>query len=117
MFVIDWEMAQIGVTNLDLGQIIAELYQLKLFKDITAGLWIVQGFVEAYGAVSDDFAFRTAIQIGAHLITFGTSVEGWGTPEQVETIARTGRDIIVHAWNKDRDWFRTHDLACLFQSN
>ncbi|KAI1757474.1 kinase-like domain-containing protein [Xylaria castorea] len=116
IFVIDWEMSQIGVPNLDLGQMIAELYELKLYKNITAGLWMAQGFVEGYGAVSDDFAFRTAIQIGTHLVSFGTSVRGWGTPEQVETVACTGRDIIVHAWQKDLEWFRRGDLACLFQS-
>ncbi|KAJ2971824.1 hypothetical protein NUW58_g9309 [Xylaria curta] len=115
VFVIDWEMSQIGVPNLDLGQMVAELYELKLYKNITAGLWIAQGFLEGYGAVSDDFAFRTAIQVGAHLISFGTSVQGWGTPEQVEEVARVGRDVIVHAWQKDREWFRRGDLACLFQ--
>ncbi|KAI1367788.1 kinase-like domain-containing protein [Xylaria arbuscula] len=116
MFVIDWEMSQVGVPNLDMGQMVAELYELKLYKNITAGLWMVQGFAEGYGAVSDDFAYRTAIQVGAHLISFGTSVQGWGTPEQVEMVARTGRDIIVHAWQKDRDWFEGGDLACLFHS-
>ncbi|KAI1354593.1 kinase-like domain-containing protein [Xylaria sp. FL0043] len=116
LFVIDWEMSQLGVPNLDIGQMIAELYELKLYKNITAGLWMVQGFVEGYGEVSDDFAFRTAIQIGTHLISFGTSVQGWGTPEQVEMVARTGRDIIVHAWQKDREWFQEGDLVCLFRS-
>ncbi|KAI3336528.1 kinase-like domain-containing protein [Xylariaceae sp. AK1471] len=114
MFVIDWEMSQIGVPNLDIGQMIAELYEMKLYRNVTAGVWMVQGFVEGYGSVSEDFAFRTAIQVGAHLVCFGTSVQGWGTPEQVEMVARTGRDIIVHAWQKDREWFQRNDLACLF---
>ncbi|KAI8634995.1 kinase-like domain-containing protein [Xylariaceae sp. FL1651] len=116
MFVIDWELSQVGVPNLDVGQMIAELYEMKLYKNITAGLWMVQGFVNGYGAVSEDFAFRTAIQIGAHLVCFGTSVQGWGTPEQVKMVARAGRDLIVHAWQKDRKWFEGGDLACLFQS-
>ncbi|KAI0881882.1 kinase-like domain-containing protein [Annulohypoxylon maeteangense] len=114
MFVVDWEMAQLGKLNLDLGQMIAELYELKLYKGIAAGLWMVQGFVNGYGAVSEDFAFRTAIQAGAHLVNFGTSVQGWGTQEQVENCARIGRDIVVHAWKKDRRWFEEGDLACLF---
>ncbi|KAI1431217.1 kinase-like domain-containing protein [Xylaria sp. CBS 124048] len=117
MFVIDWEMSQIGMPNLDLGQMVAELYEMKLFRDVTAGLWMLQGFTEGYGQVSDDFAFRTAIQIGAHLVSFGTSVGNWGTPEQVEMVARTGRDIIVHAWQKDRGWFQGGDLDCLFRSD
>ncbi|KAI1448303.1 kinase-like domain-containing protein [Annulohypoxylon stygium] len=116
MFVIDWEMAQLGKLNLDLGQMIAELYELKLYKDITAGLWIIQGFVNGYGVVSEDFAFRTAIQAGAHLISFGISVQGWGTQEQVENCARVGNEIIVHAWEKDRHWFEEGDLACLFNT-
>lgn len=115
MFVIDWEMAQMGVPSLDLGQMMAELYEIKLYKDITAGLWMLEGVVEGYGALSDDLAFRTAIQLGAHLVSFGTTVPGWGTPEQVEMVVRTGRDIIVHAWQKDRGWFKGGDLACLFQ--
>lgn len=113
MFVVDWEMAQPGVPSLDLGQMIAELYELWLYKYIDAGLWIIQGIVEAYGS-SEDLAFRTAIQVGVHLISFGTSVQGWGTAEQVEAVARTGRDLIVNAWGKRRDWFERGDLACLF---
>lgn len=107
-------MAQLGVPSLDLGQMIAELYELRLFKSIDAGLWIIQGLVEAYGISDEDFAFRTAIQVGAHLVCFGTTVQGWGTPEQVESVVRTGRDLIVNAWKKERAWFESGDLACLF---
>ncbi|KAH9892926.1 kinase-like domain-containing protein [Xylariomycetidae sp. FL2044] len=116
VFVIDWEMAQLGARHLDVGQMVAELYELKLFKDITAGLWMVQGFLAGYGAVSEAFAFRTAIQAGAHLVCFGTSTPGWGSPEKVEMVARTGKEIIVRAWKRDRGWFESGDLACLFAS-
>ncbi|KAI1631080.1 kinase-like domain-containing protein [Biscogniauxia mediterranea] len=114
VFVTDWELAHVGVPSLDLGQMIAEMYELKLYKNITAGLWMVQGFVEGYGRVTEDMAFRTTVQVGVHLVCFGTMVEGWGTPEQVEMVARTGKDIIVRAWRKDREWFEAGDLACLF---
>lgn len=114
IFVVDWEMTQLGVRNLDVGQMMAELYELWLYKNIEAGLWIMQGFAEGYGSVGEDFAFRTALQMGAHLVCFGTSVPGWGTPAQVEETARTGRELIVNAWQKNRAWFDRGELAFLF---
>lgn len=109
-------MAQLGVRSLDLGQMTAELYELWLYKSITAGLWIIQGFAAGYGVINEDSAFRTAIQTGAHLVGFGTSVLDWGTPAQTEKVAERGRDIIMHAYNKDRRWFDESELECLFSS-
>lgn len=114
VFVVDWEMAQLGVRNLDVGQMMAELYELWLYKKIQAGLWIMQGFSEGYGPVSENFAFRTAVQMGAHLVCFGTSVPGWGTPAQVEETAHAGRELVVNAWQKKRAWFDGGELAFLF---
>ncbi|KAI0122121.1 kinase-like domain-containing protein [Daldinia grandis] len=114
MFVIDWEMSQIGKPNLDVGQMLAELYELKLYKEKPAGLFMAHGFMEGYGPVSEDFAFRTAIQVGAHLISFGMIVPGWGSVEQVEECGRLGRDMITHAWQEDRQWFKESDFAFLF---
>lgn len=114
VFIVDWEMAQLGVRSLDVGQMLAELYELWLYRRITAGLWIMQGFSEGYGPVNEDFVFRTAIQMGAHLVCFGTSVPGWGTPAQVEDTARTGRALIVKAWERNRAWFEQGELAFLF---
>ncbi|KAI0851798.1 kinase-like domain-containing protein [Daldinia vernicosa] len=116
MFVIDWEMSQIGKPNLDVGQMLAELYELKLYKDKPAGLFMAQGFVEGYGPVSEDFAFRTAIQVGAHLVSFGMVVPGWGSAEQVEECGRLGRDMITRAWEKDRQWFEESDFGWLFST-
>lgn len=108
-------MAQVGYRALDLGQMIAELYETKLFKGVSAGLWIIEGFVEGYGTISNKMAFRTAIHVGVHLVCWGSRVPGWGTPEQVEAVVKVGRDLIVHAWNEDKAWFQTQPLACLFQ--
>ncbi|PYH89748.1 hypothetical protein BO71DRAFT_389018 [Aspergillus ellipticus CBS 707.79] len=105
LFIIDWELCHCGARALDLGQMFAELYLLKHFKDIDAGEWIIQGFMDGYQGLSDEMAFRALIHVGVHFICWGTRVSGWGTPEQVDDVARLGRDMILKAWERDRSWF------------
>ncbi|KAL3301308.1 phosphotransferase enzyme family protein [Colletotrichum asianum] len=116
LFVVDWEMFQVALTPLDLGQMIAELYQLKLYKNLDAGLWLIEGFTKGYGDVDDSFAFRTLLHVGVHLIGFGTTVPDWGDAEQVEKVAVAGREIVLGAWAKSRRWFDDHPLGCIFSS-
>ncbi|KAL6883201.1 kinase-like domain-containing protein [Trichoderma longibrachiatum] len=113
--VIDWEMAQVGVPAEDLGQFIAELWLLKLYKDIDAALWIINGFAEGYGKADTDFVYRVLIHVGAHLICMGSTTPGWGTAEQAQEIVRTGKDVLMNAWEKDAKAFEGHDLHCLFE--
>lgn len=113
MFIVDWELCTFGVRPLDLGQMIAELYELYLYRGILAGLWLIEGFCAGYGIEDEAFAFRTAIQVGTHLVAFG-SVQGWGTEEQVLAVIAKGKEVIVRAWNKDREWFLASELAPLF---
>lgn len=107
-------MFQLALTPLDLGQMIAELYELKLYKDMDAGLWLIQGLMKGYGAVDDGLAFRTLLHVGVHLLGFGTTVQDWGTPEQVENVAATGRDIVLNSWSRHRAFFEDHPLGCIF---
>ncbi|KAJ5960800.1 uncharacterized protein N7479_007950 [Penicillium vulpinum] len=115
MFIVDWELSHIGSRALDLGQMIAELYETKLFKNADGGVWIIRGFLEGYGTLNDEMAFRTAIHVGVHLICWGSRVPGWGTEKQVEEVVKVGRDLIVHAWSKDKAWFAEGALGCLFK--
>lgn len=114
MFIVDWEMCQLGVRPLDLGQMIAELYELSLFKDLDQGKWLIEGFAAGYGYVDDDFAFRTGLHVGTHLICWGSRVPGWGSGSEVRHVVATGKELILRAWHKDRAWFEAGDLACLF---
>lgn len=109
-------MVQIGHRALDLGQMIAELYETKLFKDMRAGVWIIEGLVEGYGALSEEMAFRTAIHVGVHLVCWGSRVPGWGSDQQVEEVVKVGRDIIVHSWMRNKAWFEGGSLGCLFEN-
>ena len=114
IFIIDWERCTFGVRPLDLGQMIAELYELYLYRGILAGLWLIEGFCAGYGIDDDAFAFRTAIHVGTHLVCFG-DVPGWGTDGQVLEVISKGKEVIVRAWNKDREWFLASELAPLFK--
>ncbi|KAK1595235.1 phosphotransferase enzyme family protein [Colletotrichum navitas] len=114
ILVVDWEMCMLGVTPLDLGQMIAELYELKLYKDMDAGLWLIQGFMKGYGEVDDEFAFRTLLHVGVHLIGFGTNVNDWGTEEHIKSVASEGRDLLLNAWDRNRAFFEFHPLNCVF---
>ncbi|KAJ5112369.1 hypothetical protein N7532_000414 [Penicillium argentinense] len=115
VFVIDWEMTQIGSRAMDLGQMIAELYETELFGRSEAGVWIMDGFLEGYGSMSDEMAFRTAVHVGVHLVCWGSRVPGWGSKEQVEDVVKVGSDFIVHGWKKDREWFEGQTLSFLFK--
>ncbi|KAH7131397.1 kinase-like domain-containing protein [Dactylonectria estremocensis] len=112
--IIDWELAQLGVRPLDLGQMIAELWQLKLYKDIDAGEWLIAAFADGYGRLSADDAFRAILHVGVHLICFGSRTPGWGTPGQNVQLVETGKEVLLRAWGKDREWFRGHLLGSLF---
>lgn len=115
VFVTDWEVCQLNIRPLDLGQMIAEMYELCLFKNMDEGKWLIEGFLEGYGNIDEAFAFRVLIQVGAHLICWGSRAPNWGTDDQVREVVRTGRDLIVRAWHKDRGFFEASDLACLFR--
>lgn len=115
LFVIDWELSHVSSLAFDLGQMFAELFELKHFKDIDAGVWLIEAFMQGYGEIDDDFAFRTAIHVGVHLICWGSRVQGWGTKEQVEKVVEVGRDFVVKGWEKDRAFFEVTALKCLFQ--
>ncbi|KAK4242468.1 kinase-like domain-containing protein [Achaetomium macrosporum] len=114
VFIVDWEMCQLGVQPLDLGQMIAELYELWLFKGMDEGKWLIEGFVAGYGYVDDEFAFRTALHVGTHLVAWGSRVSGSGSETQVQQVVGVGKEVILHAWHKDRAWFEAGNLGYLF---
>jgi hypothetical protein len=111
-------LSQLGVRPLDLGQFIAELWSLKLHRNIDAGEWLIRAFTAGYGLVDDNFAYRTIIHVGVHIICFGhywsTTQEELSEGEQQKNIIRIGKEVIVKAWSRDREYFRGHLLGCLF---
>lgn len=116
--VIDFEFAQLGHPSHDLGQMIGDLIERNHFHDLEAALWILKGFLEGYGDMSEELTFRTAIHAGIHLICFYTRRPPTGpvkgTKEQIEGAMRMGLEFILKGWEKDRGWFEESVLKALF---
>jgi hypothetical protein len=102
------------VQALDHGEMIGELYALWLYDKIDAALWMVQGYAEGLEEQREASVWRTAVQVGVHLLSFRALHPGRGTLEQVEEVVRLGRDVIVNGWEKNREWFEESELRCLF---
>ena len=113
MYVIDWELTHITSTAFDLGQMIGDLFETRHFKEIAAADWLIEGFMAGYGPLDEATAFRTAIQVGAHLVCWG-SRSPQGTPEQIQAAMRIGKDLVVRGWEKDKSFFDRTVLKCLF---
>ncbi|KAK4448769.1 kinase-like domain-containing protein [Podospora aff. communis PSN243] len=114
VFVVDWEVTSLGVRVRDVGQMMAELYMLQLFKQIDAGGWMVEGLLAGYGKLSEDEAFRIAIHVGCHLIVIGGTVPGWGSSEHVDRVVAVGRDMIVNGWARNKGSFEGTVLGNMF---
>lgn len=118
LFIIDWELAQYGHRAYDLGQMIGDLYERKIFRDIDIVMPVMQGVMEGYGELSDDMAFRTAIHAGVQLIGWYNRRPPTGplmAPAEVVVAGLTvGRDLILKGWEKDRKFFERSVLASLF---
>ncbi|KAF9878851.1 phosphotransferase enzyme family protein [Colletotrichum karsti] len=114
LFVVDWENAQLGVPIMDHGEMLGELYAIWLCQRKEASLWIAEGYCRGLGNLSESLAFRIALQLGVHLISFGAISREMESSEQTREVARIGGEIIVNAWGKQKAWFEQSELSVLF---
>jgi hypothetical protein len=118
LFIIDWEFAQFGHRSYDLGQIVGDFYERKVFDNSEVGMPTMEGIISGYGELSDDMAFRTAIYVGVHLITWYTrrpkKNPKFVAPEVIVAGLKVGRDFILKGLERDRDFFQRSALASLF---
>lgn len=70
--------------------------------------------MDGYGKLEGDMNWKVVVYVGVHLICWGSRVQGWGTKEQVDGIVGVGRDWVVKGVERDRAFFETGPLGCLF---
>jgi hypothetical protein len=117
IYIIDWEFAQFGHRSCDLGQIIGDFYERKVFYDSDVGLPTMNGIISGYGKLSEEMAFRTAIYVGVHVVTWYTRM--WKkNPKIARDVVKAGltvgRDFILNGLEKNKGFFEGNALASLF---
>lgn len=123
LFVIDWEFTQFGHRAYDIGQLIGDLYEREYFQNVDSAVWIIQGFIDGYGALSEEMVFRTAIHVGMQLVCWckrGPPLHmrpQWSTPGLIAGVVKLGVNFIVKGWEKDREWLESGALKGLFKHN
>ncbi|KAH8807339.1 kinase-like domain-containing protein [Xylogone sp. PMI_703] len=121
LFVNDWEFAQFGHRACDIGQMIGDLYERKHFNGVSATIWAIDAFIEGYGAISEEMAFRVAVYTGLHLITWvkrGPPIHmrpAWASRERAVGAVELGMTFILKARDKDKQWFESSVLAGMFR--
>ncbi|KAK7969248.1 hypothetical protein PG988_008321 [Apiospora saccharicola] len=125
LFIIDWENVQYGHRAVDIGGMLADLYERHHFSGAGASLSVIEGFVKGYGGPllshDDDLAFRVAIHAGVHLICwYYRRDRNAPLPYPLPTVLSAltlGRDIVLKGWGKDKTWFKGTFLAPLFANS
>ncbi|TVY80540.1 4-hydroxytryptamine kinase psiK [Lachnellula suecica] len=110
LHIVDWEFAQYGHRAYDIGQMIGDLYERFHFLDLNTALWVLEGFIAGYGAMSEEMAFRIAVHTGVQLITWvlrGPPLHmrpAWATRERTVGLLRLGMNLTLRGWERDRKW-------------
>jgi hypothetical protein len=114
--VIDWEISHVGSLASDTAQMFAGLYLLDHSQSTTAGCAMIAAFSAGYGALTDEVAFRVASEFGVRLLSVSVPSHepGDSSDSQVREILELGRDMVVHAEDRDKAWFRGGVLDGIF---
>ncbi|KAI2865659.1 hypothetical protein CBS12448_1956 [Aspergillus niger] len=112
--IIDWEVSHLGSVAIDLGQILAELYVLTHFRSVTVASGMITQFMVGYGKLKDELAFRVALEFGVNLVLWPCREPNIRDEPLIERCVRLGKDMIVHAEEKDKPWFRDGVLDSIF---
>ena|ERR1700753_176056 len=125
LFILDFEVSQLGSRSQDLAQCLAELYMVHHFFGATAPLQVMHGFVDSYfasqrkaGKLSKGdtaLALQIAMHFGIHIVVIPWRY-GWPKGDKLVECIRFGNDCLVHGYEGQADWFKDGPLAFLFST-
>lgn len=123
--VIDWEISRPGLSGVDIGQFLAEMYTLGIFYPPSQASVdaVVTSFLVTYRdialqsrttreEVSLDIAWIAATHFGVHLVTWTPRVP-WGSKERTREVVLAGLDYLLRVAARDEAWLRTSIVQSL----
>ncbi|PCH34021.1 hypothetical protein WOLCODRAFT_160534 [Wolfiporia cocos MD-104 SS10] len=121
IYVIDWELAKVGLAGLDVGQFCAEVHLLGKFHEACEGAAsaMLRAFLHAYGetdrgTVDIRVAQTVAVHVGAHWVAWTPRVP-WGAKEKVREVVCKGIEYLVQGQSATDGWIKDSILAALLQ--
>lgn len=118
LVIIDWELAQFGHRSVDIGGMLADLYEASHFHGTSASLDILLGFLDGYERPADEIAFTAATYMGVHMICWYSRRDiNAPLPFPLEVVLpylMLGRDFVIKGWTRDKEWLRQSILGAWF---
>ncbi|KAJ5617722.1 kinase-like domain-containing protein [Penicillium hordei] len=118
--VIDWELSRIGSIASDVGQMLSGIYLLTVFNSFQAGPKMISSFMHGYGPVTDELAFRIALDVGTQLVLWPCQQADNYDDHLIEMCVDMGHKIILHAEKQAKPWFRGgvfDSIFCFIESH
>ncbi|KIW01974.1 uncharacterized protein PV09_06809 [Verruconis gallopava] len=116
IFILDFEVSQLGSRSQDLAQCLAELWMVYHFYEAQAPLHVMRGFISGYAAGQDEqFALQIAMHFGIHIVVISWRY-GWPKGDKLVECVRFGNSCLVKGFEGDVDWFKATSLRFLFSS-
>lgn len=118
VFILDFEVSQLGSRSQDLAQCLAELYMVHHFFGADAPLQVMRGLVDGYfrsaqSVAGSALALQIAMHFGIHIVVIPWRY-GWPKGDRLVECVRFGNNCLVHGFANDVDWFKGGPLGYVF---
>ncbi|KAF9885551.1 hypothetical protein FE257_012757 [Aspergillus nanangensis] len=113
--IVDWEACHLGNQSRDIATFIGSLYMEHHFHGIEVARSMLQGFVQGYGPLREDLAFRVVVHTGMYFFLWKIYGDGKQTEKQVRELLQLAQDLLVKGCEKDREGITQSFLGCLLK--
>jgi hypothetical protein len=119
IFILDFEVSQLGSCAQDIAQCLAELYMVHHFFGANAPLHVMHcvadGYFGANARRDATLALQITMHFGIHIVVIPWRY-GWPQGDKLVECVRFGNDCLVNGFEGKVEWFKGGPLGFLFPS-